>query len=285
MKQNYYCLVSGLPDITIDDSKSQISIEDYINEIKKNTSPTDFELIKYYLYRYDNQNLLQFLENDEAEIDRRGNFSKDDLEDMVSMLKEDASATEMQIPDYLRKFIPRYLDETPLFPDLSWENQLTYLYYTEGITSNNAFIQSWFEFEMNIYNILSAFNCRKYDLEMDENIIGDNEVAISIKTSNSKDFGLSQTLAYYDELVRIIDEENLAEKEKKLDQLKWEYVSEHTFFHYFSVEKLFGYLIKLEIVNRWLKLNKENGEKVFRGVLERLENSYEFPEEFLLNKR
>ncbi len=285
MKQNYYCLVSGLPDIHIDDSKSQIDIKDYISEVQKNTSQSDFEYIKFYLFRYDNQNLLNFLENENAELDPLGIYTREELEEIVNMLKEDESATDITIPDYLRKFIPRYLSETPLFPDLSWENQLSYLYYTEAISSANPFIQSWFEFDMNISNILAAFNCRKYDLEIDENILGENEVATTIKSSTSKDFGLSQVLVYFDELVRISEEENLAEKEKKLDRLKWEYISEHTFFHYFTIEKLFGYLVKLEIVNRWIQLNKENGEKVFREVLDKLENSYEFPEEFLLNKR
>ncbi len=285
MKQNYYCLVSGLPDIHIDDSKSQIDIKDYISEVQINTSPSDFEFIKFYLFRYDNQNILNFLENENAELESLGNYTRDELEEIVNMLKEDESANEITIPDYLRKFIPRYLSETPVFPDLSWENQLAYLYFKEAISSTNPFIKSWFELDMNISNILAAFNCRKYDLEIDENIIGENEVAINIKTSTSKDFGLSQVLVYFDELVRISEEENLAEKEKKLDRLKWEYISEHTFFHYFSIEKLFGYLVKLEIVNRWIQLNKENGEKVFREVLDKLENSYEFPEEFLLNKR
>lgn len=285
MKQNYYCLVSGLPDIHIDDSKSQIAIKDFIKELKSGTSSADFEFIKFYLFRYDNQNLLKFLENEEAELNPLGNYSRDELEEIISMLKEDEETEEIAIPDFLRKFIPQYLNETPIYPDLSWENQLTYLYYTEGLSSANAFIKEWFEFEMNVSNIIAAFNCRKYDLEVDENIIGENEVAVNIKTSTSKDFGISQQLTYFDELVRISEEENLTEKEKKLDQLKWEFISDHTFFHYFSVEKLFGYLVKLEIVNRWIDLNKENGEKVFREVLDKLENSYQFPEEFLLNKR
>lgn len=282
MKQNYYCLVSGLPDIHLDDSKSQIAIKDFINEVRGDSAPADFEWIKYYLYRYDNQNILKFLENEEADINPLGNFSKDDLEEIINMLKEDEASEEINIPDYLREFIPRYLDDTPIFPDLSWENQLAFLYYKQSTNLKNPFVQQWFEFEMNVVNILAAFNCRKYDLEIDENIIGDNEVAVSIKSSSSKDFGLSQQLLYFDQLVRITEEDNLQEKEKKIDQLKWEFISEHTFFHYFSIEKLFGYLIKLEMLNRWLQLSKENGEKMFREVLEDLEHSYEFPEKFLL---
>ena len=137
---------------------------------------------------------------------------------------------------------------------------------------------------MNVSNILTAINCRKYNLDVKENVIGDNEVSNQLRESGAKDFGLSVLIDYFDELSKISEEENILEKEKKIDLLKWKFIDDNTFFHYFTIEKVFGYLIKLEILERWLKLNKENGEKTFREALGKLESSYEFPEEFLLKK-
>ncbi|UCH15852.1 MAG: DUF2764 family protein, partial [Bacteroidales bacterium] len=39
----------------------------------------------------------------------------------------------------------------------------------------------------------------------------------------------------------------------------------------------------VEIIERWLKLDRETGEKLFNELLTSLETSYEFSKEFILN--
>jgi hypothetical protein len=157
--------------------------------------------------------------------------------------------------------------------NLLWEDQLAALYYSYASKSSNAFLADWFEFNLNLNNIISAFTCRKYKLNIQHAIIGENELAETIRKSSSRDFGLVGMFDYLDETLRLLEEENLLERERKLDQIRWRYLEENTFFHYFSIEKILSYLIKMQIITRWQPLNKERGGQVFREMIEAMKES------------
>ena len=80
--------------------------------------------------------------------------------------------------------------------------------------------------------------------------------------------------------MRISEINNAVEKERKQDLLKWDWLEEQTFFHYFSVERLFAFLVKLDIVERWMSIDKEKGSAVFRGLIDKLKNEVEIPADF-----
>jgi hypothetical protein len=284
MSRNYYCLIAGLPEIHLEDNKLFIDSRKFKEEVYENLDKDDIKIIESYLWRFDNENLIQFLEKDEPDLDSRGVFNMEDLEEFVQMLKEDENSTDPDLPDYFRKFIPAYLNEASVFPDLSWEDQLSYLYFDQVKSSSNSFASEWYTFEMNLNNILAALICRKYNLSPETKIIGSGYVPDSIRSSALKDFGLSD-YEFFDDIQKIAEIENLQEREYQTDLLKWRFIDDRTFFNYFSVEKVLAYFIKLGIVERWLELDKETGEKLFRELLESMKTSYEFPEVFSLNKK
>ena len=80
--------------------------------------------------------------------------------------------------------------------------------------------------------------------------------------------------------MRINEMDNAMEKERKQDLLKWDWLDEQTFFHYFSVERLFAFLVKLSIVERWMVIDKEKGSEVFRGLIDKLKNEVEIPADY-----
>ncbi|MCB5269916.1 MAG: hypothetical protein LHW43_07450 [Candidatus Cloacimonetes bacterium] len=41
-----------------------------------------------------------------------------------------------------------------------------------------------------------------------------------------------------------------------------------------------GYYSKLRIIHRWLRADADLGKEVFHDTLNKLENSFEFPEDF-----
>jgi hypothetical protein len=153
-------------------------------------------------------------------------------------------------------------------PVSKWENRLTELYYTWAMNCNNKLISKWFNFNLNLNNILIAYTCKKYQMEVEP--VGDNEVAESIKKSSQRDFGLSGTLEEFDLFQRLAEEQDWYEREKKIDLLKWQWLDEQTFFNYFSIERVFAYLIKLEIIERWSSLDPVNGKKIFRELIDKL---------------
>ena len=87
-------------------------------------------------------------------------------------------------------------------------------------------------------------------------------------------------MEYLDEVLRLADEPNIYERELKLDKLIWNYLEEQSFFHYFTVERVFAYLIRTDILNRWENVRKENGEEIFRKAIGTIKGAYKFSDEF-----
>lgn len=160
------------------------------------------------------------------------------------------------------------------------EEALAAAYYAYAMKCGNRFISRWFEFSLNVNNILSAFILRKYKMEVASRIVGDTEVCEQLRTSNARDFGLGEQLAYMEELQRIAEMEELVEREKKTDLLAWKWLEDESFFNYFTVERLFVFLLQLEMIERWISLDKEKGNELFRQMIQHLKEEVQIPEEF-----
>ena len=50
-----------------------------------------------------------------------------------------------------------------------------------------------------------------------------------IRTSNARDFSLSEMLEYFEQVLRISEIEELVEREKKIDLLKWNWMEDAVF--------------------------------------------------------
>ncbi|NQU86883.1 MAG: DUF2764 family protein, partial [Mariniphaga sp.] len=90
-----------------------------------------------------------------------------------------------------------------------------------------------------------------------------------------------EELHFSDHIFRVAESNTSPEeKEKAIDKILWAYLDEQTFFHYFTVEKILSYIIKLSIIERWMKLDAETGKALLNKLIEELKLSYTFPEEF-----
>ncbi|MCC8143447.1 MAG: DUF2764 domain-containing protein [Tannerellaceae bacterium] len=266
----YYYLVAGLPNIALGDSKLTYTITDFRRELDGVLSSGDQKLIDLFFLKFDNANLLTQLQWPDRDSDERGTITNEELQDLVKLVKDDDNPpANTLIPPYFTDFLRSYFanEGAAEGSTVSWEDRLATHYYAYAMKSGNEFVSSWFELNLNINNILTAYTCRKYNLDKADYIIGDNEIAEAVRLSNTRDFGLGDTLDYLPALQRIAEEPNLVEREKKLDLLKWEWLDEYTFFKPFDVESVFAYLLKLEMIERWLTLDKETGEQTFREIV------------------
>lgn len=274
----YYYLVAGLPDISLEDGKLSYTISDFRAESYGDLSAKDQALIDLFYLKYDHADLLSLLKDKDAVTQGKGNFSSEDLLQLIASVKE-GEKPDAKFPSYLYDFIAQYL-ALPADELYKAENLLASAYYAYAMKSKNPFIASWFEFNLNINNILAAFAARKYKMNVAEVIVGDTEVCEMLRTSNARDFGLSETLDYFEPLQRLVETDDLVEREKKVDQLKWKWLEDASFFHYFMVERLFVFLLQLEMIERWVLLDKEKGSELFRQMIQNLKDEVQIPEEF-----
>ena len=269
----YYYLVSGLPDISLDDGKLAYTVADFRAEMEATLSAKDQKLIDLFFLKYDNANLLACLKEADAPLDPRGRITREEFEAVYKALKEEEKLPKDEaIPAYHVTFIQRYLAEEQSEQkgekaQVSWEDQLAALYYEAAMKAPNPFVAGWFELNLNINNVLTAITCRKYGFDKSLYIVGHNEIAEQIRTSNARDFGLSDAVEYLPELQRIAEETDLYARERKIDLLKWKWLEDQTFFKTFDMERVFAYLLQLEMIERWVDLDKIRGERTFRELV------------------
>jgi hypothetical protein len=269
MSRKYYCLVAGLPGISLEDSKLSYGSEDFLKDISE-FAPKDDVLFDLFRYKTDNENIYRTLIDREHKFIPGGVYSSGQIEEII---EEPAGAVQ-----YLREFVEEYNSEE--FDREVDRKRLTELYYGYATEHKNRFIRNWFELELNIKNIFAALNARKFGLKLEEEIIAINSTSDSILKNSSRDFGLTGGLDYIDGLISIFETEGLVKREKAIDIFKWEWLDEKTFFEYFTAEKLVSYYIKLTMIERWIKLDPQTGKELFDRFRKDLGSAYEVPAEF-----
>lgn len=280
-KRNYYCLIAGFPDLIPDDKKLHFSSVELRNYLREEIHPADFELVKLFYLPWDHENLISLLFDSEFEWDERGNYSREKLEEFVDK-KQFELINPSEFPAYFIDFIEFYHDDEEEFPKIAAVKFLTEGWYKTLAGSGNKFVAEFGEFKQNMANIMLALNGRKHDIPFEEAIIGDDEVTHALKRSRARDFGLANEINDIETIVQIFEIENILDRELKLDMHTWQFIDEITFFNYFTIEKILGFVQKIFIVERWFELDKEKGQQIFNQLLEELQSNFEFPEEFAI---
>ena len=277
MSKNYYYLIAGMPDVGMDDAKTVCTMEQFREEYYPELAAADRKLTDLLWLEQDNRNLLALLADRNAAIGQEGLYSADDLLEIIRSAREDEKWNS-DYPTYLRDFIRTYYAESteagPMAADV-----LSSYYYKYAMQADNRFVSRWFGFNLDLNNILMAMTARKYKLTVDQAVVGDGEVAEALRTNNSRDFGLAGTCDRMEEIQHIAETGNLVEREHKIDALRWNWLDDESFFDYFGVEKLFAFLVKNQIVARWLNLDAEVGNEMLRSMVAEMKH-VNVPEEF-----
>ncbi len=273
---NYYCLIAGLPEIHAEDTKIDTSLIELKNDLLEQLSVSDAELLKLVFAKYDNDNFIAYLYNKDAELNPLGNLKSTDWEQILGLLQEVENPKDSRLLSYIQTFYSAFGTDKTNTEGISNVDFMAGLYYEYAMKNDNHFLSAWFEFNLNINNILTATACRKHGFDQRNMVIGSNEIAIAIKNSNARDFGLAGIFDQLDLVLRIAEENDLLEREKKIDALKWAWLEENTFFNYFSIEKVLAYLLKIEMLERWKPLSVEKGTQIFRELLVGMKEGVKF---------
>lgn len=281
IKRNYYALVAGLPDILSDDKKLSFSSYQFREILKGDLHPSDFELARLFFIPYDHNNLISLLFNKNAEWDDRGNMTKADMEIVVDK-KQFHLEEEFKVPAYLAHLVEVAHDEESIENEQIAQRKLTDKYYSLLLSQKNEFFRDVAQYQITVTNIMTALNGRKHDISFENDLVGNSEVVKALKKSKSRDFGLSREIENIEEFIQIFETDHLLERELKVDNHFWNYLEDRTFFNYFTIERVLAFLLKLFIVERWVRLDKQRGEEMFNKLLEELNTAFQFPEEFTL---
>jgi hypothetical protein len=270
--------MAGVPDIALEDARGAQPVLAFKEELAEQLTEADKKLMYYLYLRYDCLNLVKLLKNPNAEINPVGNYTREQYEDLINSARE-MNFNVHRFPQFLSIFAREYQynkDKVGYFP----EDVILLEYYKYSLKCPNSMLRKWFEMNLNVTNILTALIAKKYGWNVGDYIQGDNDVCEMIRNNNARDFGLSFELDYVADLMKIVDCDDPVEKEKRIDAFKWMWLDEQTFMDVFSIEAVFAYTCKLEMLERWEKLDLETGRETFRQIIENLRGEAKVPEEF-----
>ena len=171
------------------------------------------------------------------------------LEKLDELLDELLSPSDKQLLDLLRK---------PMDSEV----------LAEGLKAKNKFVREWFAFNQNMNNVLVAQICRKHGFDARQQIVGEGEVAEQLRThTTQKDFGLNELTGDWAEMLALAANEDLMQREKAQDAIRFEWLQSRTEFDFFSPEMVFAYYLEAVMLHRWSILTVDEGEKIFRELV------------------
>lgn len=181
------------------------------------------------------------------------------IEALDEQLNETVSESDMELIELLR----RTPQDEKVFED--------------GLKVKNDFLRNWYTFNLDLNNILVAAICRKHKMPLKGQIVGNNEVAETLREDRGqKDFGLTGVVDDYESIMRLLNIDNLQEREKQLDAIRFAWLEENTLFIDFSIENVLAYYLESQMLNRWTKLNPEDGERIFRAMVADMKKDVKF---------
>lgn len=276
---NYYCLIAGLPVVKLTDTAPLRTVMQLKEEMADVLESKDARLMETYFLRFDCENIVALLANPEAELDERGNYSREQLTELISEARAQEGAVK-GFPEFLAAFVRDY-DANANVAAWFARDTVMLAYYDYACKCPNAMMAAWYELNFNILNILTALIARKQGWTLKDYVQGQGEVVDALlKQTNQPDFGLSAELDYVKDLMQAAETTDPVEKERQIDALRWNWLEEKTFFEPFDITALFAYIVRSEILERWALLDPEQGRERFTEIIENLRGEAKVPEEF-----
>lgn len=163
---------------------------------------------------------------------------------IVQEIREMCSARENRLIDTL---LDGYQDE-----------KLNLEFYQAALSSDDAFLKGYFLFDLNVRNAKVAYLNRALG----------RPAGTDIFMEAPGEFEEAQKLD------AVLNTEDILARERGIDDLMWARIDELTTFDYFDMDAVLGFIAKLHIVSRWLKLDPESGKAMFARLVDEVRGSY-----------
>ena len=267
-QSNYYCLVAGLRDYTLDGDTKGFDAEAITREIMGELSAKDARQVRLVKGYYDCENLAALRAGRTAH-NPLGNFSRAELEERMK--------NSRLLPEAFARIVKAYADEESeeaetVDTSMSFEKQIFGAYYEMCRKQGGRFLKAWSEFDRTLRNVSAAVSARAVGRSIEEVTVGGGFVVEQLRRSSAADFSLRGELPYLDQVIAAVnDEENLVEKEHKIDVIRWNEASDLATFDYFDINAILSYLIRIHIVARWTQLDPKRGREMFQRLIAELD--------------
>lgn len=267
----YYYLVAGLRDWTLDSDTKGFDVREIIDEIVGELTKSDREAVHMLYAYYDCENIIAR----RAKRERHNQLGNLSAEQIAEVLEE---RNYSLLTPAVAKCVKLYVEaddeerDEEVTLDASFERAIFEAYYRDLAESKVSFLKEWGAFDRNLRNIAAAIAAREAGRVVADVTVGDGEIVEQLKRSTAADFGLRGELPYVDSVISAVsDEKNIVEKERKIDAIRWAEAEAMTSFDFFTINFILSYLVKVNIVARWTLLSPEVGREMLNRLIKELD--------------
>lgn len=178
-------------------------------------------------------------------ISTKQKFSEDfDSGKILERIREQCSEKDRQTIDFL---LDGFNDE-----------KLDKEFYEKALSHKNNFLKEYFRFDLNLRNAKVNYLNQALDRPEGQDLMdidgGTFEEAAKVK--------------------EILHQQDILSRERGLDDLTWEKISEMTLFNYFDFNVILAFIAKLHMIDRWLKLDEKSGREMFRKLVDEVRGTF-----------
>lgn len=262
----YYYLVAGLREWTLDSDTKGFDVREILDEIVGELTNNDRKAVELLYAYYDCENLVS-RHNKSTRHNTLGNLTTEQLDEVLD--KRHYALLPKRVAEVVKLYVEASDEDRDddVKLDERFERAVFEAYYAELAASKCSFLRDWGEFDRNLRNIAAAVAAREAGRTVRDVTVGGGDIVEQLGRSSAADFGLRGELPYIDAVIAAVsDEKNIVEKERKIDAIRWSEAESIAVFDFFNINYILSYLVKVNIVARWMMLSPEMG----RQMLERL---------------
>lgn len=261
---NYYTLVAGFREYAIDADRKGFDAAAIRSEVLEELSAKDRRTVELLYGYYDCENLAARRAG-RAAHNPLGNLTAEEIDAELRQPK----LLPAELADVIRAFADPEGEEAERIDTAQrFETALFGAYYARCARSGCRFLREWSEFDRALRNVTAAVTARTLGRAVDEATVGEGEIVEQLRRSSASDFGLRGELGWLDALLAAAgDEQNIVEKEHKIDLIRWNEAEALSTFDYFDINAVVAYLVRVNIVARWSLLDPARGRELFERLM------------------
>ena len=170
-----------------------------------------------------------------------------DTDAILSEIKEQLSAKDLSILDLLLdSYDPEKLDAA---------------FYRKALKERNKFVRSFFALDLGVRNT---------KVEYLNSTLGRPE-GQDIVVLNPE--GEEEEFEQKAEVEALLRTDDSLGRERALDDFYWKAVDSLTVLDYFDLDKILAFVVKLKMVERWLRLDEATGRELFRKLVKEIKEN------------
>lgn len=132
-------------------------------------------------------------------------------------------------------------------------------FYRKALASKDRFIASYFGFDLDLRNTRVAYLNRSLGRPADMDIL--------VLDEQEREF------EELEEANAVLGGSDILGRERGLDDLVWSKIDSLTIFDDFDIDAVLGFVAKLQIVARWIKLDPQTGRELFKQLVDEIRNN------------